>query len=194
MFLYMIRHGESTANVERLHAGWAQVPLTQNGRADAYAAKEILKEIHFDKVYSSDLLRAIETVKIALPNTIHILTDLIREINVGELSGKSISQCIDIYGDRYLKDKAARDFSFYGGENGTMQMKRVGKFLDMISGENVAAFCHEGTIRCTLKLANDAEADTRILKNGGVYLFENNDGKWNFKAEKKFKEKNRRKI
>ncbi len=187
MLVYLVRHGESTANTRHLHAGWAQIPLTEKGRADAKRAGELLKEIKFDMVYSSDLLRARQTAEMALPSETPVLTDLIREFDVGELSGKSIEECVNLYGERYLNDKANQDFTFYGGENELMKMTRVTKFLDMVSKsdcEKVVAFCHEGAIRSALKLAKDEIADTRELINGGIYIFEFSDGFWNFKTEK----------
>ena len=87
MKIYMIRHGESTANAERKHAGWAQVPLTERGRADAIAAGALIEGLHFDRVYVSDLIRARETMELALPNTEAIESPLLREISVGELAG-----------------------------------------------------------------------------------------------------------
>ena len=39
MDLYMIRHGESLANFTGTHAGWAPVPLTEKGEAQAEAAR-----------------------------------------------------------------------------------------------------------------------------------------------------------
>ena len=34
MKLYVVRHGQSLANSLRQHAGWAQVPLTEQGEQD----------------------------------------------------------------------------------------------------------------------------------------------------------------
>ena len=56
MKLYMIRHGESTANAEGKHAGWGQIPLTDKGRDDARHAGTLLEGVTFDRVYVSDLL------------------------------------------------------------------------------------------------------------------------------------------
>ena len=58
MKLYMVRHGQSVANLNKQHVGWGQVLLTEKGEDDARGAGEILKNYSFDKVYSSDLLRA----------------------------------------------------------------------------------------------------------------------------------------
>ena len=68
MKLYLIRHGESEGNLLGVFSGWLQHNLTEKGREDACKAGRIIKKVKFDKVYSSDLNRAIETAKIALPD------------------------------------------------------------------------------------------------------------------------------
>ena len=42
MKLYLVRHGQSVANATKIHSGWSQVPLTEQGRADAARAGEYL--------------------------------------------------------------------------------------------------------------------------------------------------------
>lgn len=51
----MIRHGESTWNVEKRFTGWCDVPLTQHGEADARDAGSLIKErgIEFDIAFTS---------------------------------------------------------------------------------------------------------------------------------------------
>lgn len=186
MKLYMIRHGESMANANRLHAGWSQTPLSPKGEDEAQGLAENLRKYDFDVVYSSDLLRAMQTREIALPNADTAFTELLREISVGDLAGKTAAACLQQYGERYLTDKAARDFRFYGGETREMHYARVKEFMDtmaMQKAETIAAFCHEGTIRCALEYACDTEADQRLLTNCGVYLFEYVKSLWTFKAQ-----------
>ena len=82
MKLYLIRHGESETNKNGLWTGWLDVPLTEQGKEDAASASKIVSSVPFDKIYSSDLSRAIDTVKPlanALNLPIHIDEEL-REI------------------------------------------------------------------------------------------------------------------
>jgi 2,3-bisphosphoglycerate-dependent phosphoglycerate mutase len=62
--LVLIRHGESTWNLENRFTGWTDVPLTPTGVAQAKAAGELLKqaEYHFDLCYTSVLKRATHTL------------------------------------------------------------------------------------------------------------------------------------
>ena len=67
MELYVIRHGQSKTNVDRRFGGWAQVPLTEKGMNQARSTHEKLKGIKFDRIISSDLLRAKQTTELVFP-------------------------------------------------------------------------------------------------------------------------------
>ena len=90
MKLYIIRHGETDwNNVKRLQ-GRSDVPLNDYGRELAYITAEALKEIHFDAIYSSPLIRAYETASILKRDRdIEIIKDeRLREMCFGEYEGK----------------------------------------------------------------------------------------------------------
>ena len=62
--LVLIRHGESTWNLENRFTGWTDVPLTETGVAQARQAGQLLKAegYEFDLAYTSVLKRAIWTL------------------------------------------------------------------------------------------------------------------------------------
>ena len=66
--LVLLRHGESQWNLENRFTGWTDVDLTDNGRREAKAAGELLRQegFTFDIAYTSVLSRAIRTLWIAL--------------------------------------------------------------------------------------------------------------------------------
>lgn len=66
--LVLLRHGESTWNLENRFTGWHDVPLSDTGRAEAVRAGELMREegLTFDIAHTSLLRRAIQTVNIAL--------------------------------------------------------------------------------------------------------------------------------
>ena len=68
MKLYVIRHGESEGNQLGVFSGWHQHNLTEKGREDARTAGRIISKVKFDKVYSSDLKRAMQTASICAPD------------------------------------------------------------------------------------------------------------------------------
>jgi 2,3-bisphosphoglycerate-dependent phosphoglycerate mutase len=66
--LVLIRHGESTWNLENRFTGWTDVDLTDTGVNQAKQAGQLLKEAgyEFDVAYTSVLKRAIRTLWLAL--------------------------------------------------------------------------------------------------------------------------------
>ena len=66
MKVYLVRHGQTYTNALACHSGWADIPLTAQGERDALEAGELLKGIRFDRVYTSDLRRAVQTEKIVV--------------------------------------------------------------------------------------------------------------------------------
>ncbi len=62
--LVLVRHGQSTWNLENLFTGWVDVDLTEQGRTEAGAAGRLLKAegFNFDVAFTSVLKRAIRTL------------------------------------------------------------------------------------------------------------------------------------
>ena len=151
MKIYVVRHGQSEANVEDRYAGWRAVSLTALGRQQAEMARENLAGVAFDRVYCSDLQRAKETAAIALPGSIPIYTPALREIGVGKLDGLTIAACEKRYGQVYLDAERRQDFSAFGGETGEEMRQRIHGLLAEVEKlqnvENVALIGHEGTVR-----------------------------------------------
>ena len=65
-YLILIRHGQSTWNLENRFTGWVDVDLTENGKLEAKKAGELIKtsNIQINYYYSSLQLRANHTLKI----------------------------------------------------------------------------------------------------------------------------------
>ena len=68
MELVFIRHGQSEWNAKNLFTGWRDVPLSEQGLAEASAAGRKLKEhgYQFDIAFTSVLTRAVKTCNIVL--------------------------------------------------------------------------------------------------------------------------------
>lgn len=66
--LVLVRHGQSTWNLENRFTGWTDVGLTKQGMAEAYEAGRLLQEggYEFDVAYTSVLRRAIKTLWIVM--------------------------------------------------------------------------------------------------------------------------------
>jgi 2,3-bisphosphoglycerate-dependent phosphoglycerate mutase len=66
--LILVRHGQSTWNLENLFTGWHDVPLSERGIAEAIEAGRSIKQDGLlpDVLHTSVLVRAIETANLAL--------------------------------------------------------------------------------------------------------------------------------
>lgn len=62
--IYLVRHGQTEANIEGWMSGWSETELTEVGIAQAQAAGEALSDASITKVLSSDLSRAHHTAKL----------------------------------------------------------------------------------------------------------------------------------
>jgi broad specificity phosphatase PhoE len=89
--LYVVRHGQSTHNQDKLISGYSENPaLTEQGIAEAKATQKKLSHIHFDEAYSSDLQRAAHTAKIIYGQEVHPSKQItnLRERAFGTAEGK----------------------------------------------------------------------------------------------------------
>ena len=96
MELYITRHGQTKANVEKYMQGQTPGELTQEGCKQAKEFGIFYKNIKFDQIYCSDLLRAKKSLEIILNENIHkennknivVYSDKIREVNCKSLEYK----------------------------------------------------------------------------------------------------------
>lgn len=95
--LYLVRHGETVDNVNRIMQGQTQGELTEKGREQAREVAERMAAVHIASFVSSDLKRAYDTCRIiAAPHGMDILTTpLLRERDWGGFTGKYIPDLKD---------------------------------------------------------------------------------------------------
>ena len=104
--LVLIRHGESTWNLENRFTGWTDVPLTATGVAQARQAGRLLRDagIEFDVAYTSVLKRALWTLWLALDEMdrswLPVINDWrLNERHYGALQGLNKAETARQYGD-----------------------------------------------------------------------------------------------
>ena len=104
--LVLIRHGESTWNLENRFTGWTDVALTPTGVAQARQAGRLLKEggYEFDVAYTSVLKRAIHTLNLALEEMDRDWLPVLKhwrlnERHYGALQGLNKADMAKQYGD-----------------------------------------------------------------------------------------------
>ena len=183
MKLYMVRHGQSETNLAGKYTGWAQVNLTEQGIADAKRAGRYLSGLHFDRVYSSDLVRAVQTAQIAIPGCEPVQLPELREIGLGTLEMRPVAECIAQYGQQHVEDRRNYEFTRYGGENNEILRRRVARFFQMLEDdpcECAVAFAHAGVLQCALDIVLGQPVDRSHLHcaNGSIALFAYKNNAW----------------
>ena len=89
--IFLVRHGETNWNKEGRFQGQINIPLNNNGKDQAEKASKFLREINFNKAFSSSMDRPFETAKIILQNKLDIKItkiELLVEISHGLWEGK----------------------------------------------------------------------------------------------------------
>jgi 2,3-bisphosphoglycerate-dependent phosphoglycerate mutase len=160
--LVLVRHGQSQWNLENKFTGWVDVPLTDLGREEANRAGELLKEggFRFTKAYTSELVRAQDTLDIMLEvlgqTDLPIVRDVaLNERHYGDLQGLDKAATAEKYGadqvhiwrrsydipppgdGESLKDTAARTLPYF---DGTI-------IPDLKKGETVIVAAHGNSLR-----------------------------------------------
>src|SRR5829696_1783041 len=108
--LVLVRHGQSTWNLENRFTGWTDVGLTDLGRVEALEAGRLLKEAGyvFDVAYTSVLRRAIQTLWIVLQEMnlewIPVTNAWqLNERHYGALQGLNKAETAEKFGDAQVK-------------------------------------------------------------------------------------------
>jgi 2,3-bisphosphoglycerate-dependent phosphoglycerate mutase len=104
--LVLLRHGESTWNVENRFTGWVDVDLSPKGVQEAHEAARVLKEggYDFDVAYTSLLKRAIRTLHITLEDMDRLWLPVLKhwrlnERHYGSLQGLNKSETAAKFGE-----------------------------------------------------------------------------------------------
>ena len=93
MILYVVRHGQTDQNVLGLVQGDTESDLTEKGREEAKALRELVESLDVDIVVSSPLRRALDTAKLITGNKKEIITDdRLIERDYGLSEGKPVDE------------------------------------------------------------------------------------------------------
>lgn len=148
MNIYFVRHARQCSPLCNVN-----VDLSEQGIQQAELLATRLKEVPFDALYSSNLIRAIHTAEIVNVhhNLKHEVRESIKEIDFGDWTGLDDDKINEIYHD-FIKEnvKLLEDLPYPGGENGKAVVERALPVIQEIieSGkENVLVITHGGVIR-----------------------------------------------
>jgi len=108
--LVLLRHGQSTWNLENLFTGWHDVPLSEHGVAEAKEGGRLMKQAGLAPgvVHTSVLVRAIQTADLALAEMERTWIPVKRswrlnERHYGALQGLNKQQTSEKYGVEQVK-------------------------------------------------------------------------------------------
>jgi broad specificity phosphatase PhoE len=178
MKLYLIRHGETFGNVLKIIQGQKESKyslLNKKGLLQVKKLGERFKDVHIDFVYSSDLIRAVDTANEILkfhPKLKLKIDKLLRERYFGKYEGKH-------YSDDFNWDNLPLDI-----ESNTLLQKRAKDFLDKIykkhKDKTVIVVSHGAIKREFLKIFKNVPPEEWIdisPKNTSVSFIEFNEDK-----------------
>ena len=168
MRMYLIRHGRQCSKLCNV-----DVDLAEEGWRQAALVGERLVPAKIDVVYSSDMVRAVQTAQAANLswNVEHIIRPKLREICVGELEGMSDEAIEEQYGDvKREMDRMEKDVPYPGGECSADVAGRalpVLKEIALSGCKNAAVVTHGGVIRSVLAcILGMQPAKSRLIGNG----------------------------
>lgn len=164
--LYLVRHGETVDNVNRIMQGQTDGKLTSEGIAQAERLREKFRNTAIDEFFSSDLKRAFDTCRIiAEPHSkpIHT-TKLLRERDWGSFTGRYIPELRDAI---WTDDIETLDEMKHRAE-GFLQLLRT-----QYAGKTVLAVGH-GIINKALQSVffNKPMSDVERMENAEVRVLE----------------------
>ena len=183
----LVRHGQSLGNAERRFGGHTATPLSDLGRAQADATARALASENINAIYSSDLLRAVQTAEpLARATGLNVeKTDAFRERSVGLMEGLTFEEAAAAHPEEYAA-LLRRDFDrvLAGGESYRQLLDRAGGRLDRAIEANrggaLAVFSHTGAI-CILVLHLLGALDAPDLKP--VWISSSNCGVTRFSIQ-----------
>ena len=177
--LWLVRHGATDWSDAGRFNGWTDVSLNELGRRQSERLHEHLRATEFDGIWSSDLVRATETARLAAGDAV---TDRrLREIDFGALEGLTWAECPDHVREALV---AFEGFQAPGGESVRRLRDRVLEFIDGLCDGDHLVFTHGGVIRVLSRAAGrDAQVEPGNLlsvsrdASGGLVLgaFESRD-------------------
>lgn len=132
--ILFVRHGQTDYNKQHKCQGRLDIPLNQEGISQAHQTALLLKNTKIDTIYTSPLIRAKHTAQIInqYHNVSLIESELITEIELGDLSGIVGHHDIDVLADLRKKELAQK----HNAEHFELFYNRCVEFYNSIKDEN----------------------------------------------------------
>lgn len=192
MEIYFVRHGQTIWNVEKRFQGLSDSPLTELGITQAKLLGEKLKDIKFNKFYSTSLKRAYDTANYIKGNRkqkVEIFDDFV-EISMGDMEGIKQEDFKKLYPEQvknFFFNQLEYDPSSFGGESFLEVRERVirglNKFIELNKNyERVLVVSHGATLKTLLHYISGKDistlSDEAIPKNTSYTIVKYENGKF----------------
>lgn len=175
--LALVRHGQSQWNLENRFTGWVDVPLTEQGRAEAKRAGELLhaEGLRFDVAFTSALARAQDTLTIILAEIgqSDLATErdqALNERHYGALQGLDKAETAKKYGDEQVHIwRRSYDVPPPDGESLADTAARTLPYFEarirpeLAAGRNVIVAAHGNSLR-SIVMELDALTREQVLE------------------------------
>jgi broad specificity phosphatase PhoE len=170
--LICVRHGRTAWNADRRFQGKTDVPLDDEGRAQARGLAALLRDEQIDRAVSSDLSRAIETARIVLgarPIPLRIDPDW-SEMTFGAWEGLTWEQIVAANPELDANDSASpRAYTPLGGESFEELCARIARAVAAVEaqtpdGGTALVATHAGPLHALLRtlLGEDEALSLRV--------------------------------
>ena len=154
MKITLVRHTEVDEAYHKCYNGHIDIGLSKKGEEDAKKLAEVFTNVHFDKVYCSDLKRTRATLAPFTQARNATYTELLREKSWGRHEGKTFD-CIIAEGEIEYVDFLQWIYAL-DGEDYELYVERIRDFfLEKLVGksyESVLVVTHAGVIRVLMAL------------------------------------------
>ena len=185
-YLVLTRHGKSEWNAQGRWTGWANPSLAEEGHVEAKKAGQALKDIHFDFGYTSNLVRAQETLdeikkEIGQEDLPTVQNEALNERDYGDFTGKNKWEVKEQVGEEeFHKIRRGWDHKLPNGESLKNVYERVVPYYEneilpkLKDSKNVLIAAHGNSLRALAKYLENLsdEAVTELeIGTGEVYVY-----------------------
>lgn len=187
--LIFLRHGQAQNNVERRLVGrLPNVPLTDQGVAQAEYAARRLANMDVSRVYSSPIQRTLQTARVvAQHNSVEVIQDdRLIEIETGSFTGVRYDDLVASQGDvlaRFYENEAvpaAPGVETFGSVR--ERVRSIVRFvLERHPGENVVLVTHMDPIKAMLSTVlaiRPRDMYNLVIANGSLNIFLEGEGRF----------------
>ena len=184
--IYIIRHGQTELNNKQVLQGRSNYPLNEKGIAQARRAAERLRLVSFSHVYSSPLIRAVQTAEIIVPDIPVTIDERLIEMDYGPYEGMDLNalspEIITFFSD-FVHNPAPE-----GMEQLASVVARAGEFIEELSRQdgNILVSTHAIAMKGILEyLTPDSHGSywSQNIGNCAVFAAEYKDGSFTVPVE-----------